>query len=34
MTESASIVDDVINEERIEPTTEELDTFKNLVNDW
>tara|TARA_B110000259_G_C13974285_1_gene386042 strand:+ start:47 stop:469 length:423 start_codon:yes stop_codon:yes gene_type:complete len=34
MTESSSIVDDVINEERVEPTTEELDTFKNLVNDW
>lgn len=30
----ASFVDDIINEEKHEPTEEELDTFKNLVNDW
>lgn len=29
-----SIVDDIINEEKIEPSKEELETFKNLVNDW
>lgn len=31
---NASFVDDIINEEKHEPTEEELDTFKNLVNDW
>jgi hypothetical protein len=31
---NASFVDDIINEEKNEPTEEELDTFKNLVNDW
>ena len=34
MAESSSVVDDVINEERVEPSTEELESFKNLVNDW
>jgi hypothetical protein len=29
-----NIVDDIINQERIEPTEDELETFKNLVNDW
>ena len=29
-----NIVDDIINQEKVEPTEEELDTFKNLVNDW
>ena len=29
-----SLVDDIINEEKKEPTEEELETFKNLVNDW
>lgn len=29
-----TFVDDIINNERVEPTEEELDTFKNLVNDW
>ena len=32
--QSESIVDDIINEEKIEPSKEELETFKNLVNDW
>jgi hypothetical protein len=27
-------VEDIINNERQEPTEEELDNFKNLVNDW
>ena len=27
-------VDDIINQDKVEPTEEELDTFKNLVNDW
>ena len=31
---SNTFVDDIINNERVEPTEEELDTFKNLVNDW
>jgi hypothetical protein len=31
---AGSFVDDIINEEKHEPTEEELDTFKNLVNDW
>jgi hypothetical protein len=29
-----NIVDNIINQERIEPTEDELETFKNLVNDW
>jgi len=29
-----SIVDEIINNTREEPSEEELDTFKNLVNDW
>ena len=32
--QAESIVDDIINEEKIEPSKEELETFKNLVNDW
>lgn len=28
------IVDDIINNQRVEPTEDELDSFKNLVNDW
>lgn len=32
--QTESIVDDIINEEKIEPSKEELETFKNLVNDW
>ena len=31
---SEDIVDDIINQERVEPTEEELESFKNLVNDW
>lgn len=31
---NSDIVDDIINNARVEPTEEELDTFKNLVNDW
>ena len=34
MEENSSIVEDIINEERTEPSAEELETFKNLVNDW
>lgn len=29
-----NIIDDIINNNRIEPSDEELDNFKNLVNDW
>jgi|UniRef100_A0A6C0I986 hypothetical protein len=29
-----NIVDNIINQEKVEPTTDELETFKNLVNDW
>ena len=29
-----NIVDNIINQEKVEPTAEELDTFKILVNDW
>ena len=29
-----NIVDDIINQGKVEPTEEELETFKNLVNDW
>ena len=29
-----NIIDDIINNKRIEPNEEELDNFKNLVNDW
>ena len=31
---SENIVDDIINQERVEPTEDELESFKNLVNDW
>lgn len=34
MEETTSLVEDIINEERIEPSKEELESFKNLVNDW
>lgn len=29
-----SLVDDIINTERVEPSEDELESFKNLVNDW
>ncbi len=29
-----NIVDNIINPSKIEPTEEELETFKNLVKDW
>jgi hypothetical protein len=29
-----NIVDNIINQEKVEPTADELETFKNLVNDW
>jgi len=32
--DNEKIVDDIINETNIEPTNEELDTFKNLVSEW
>ena len=32
--EDLNIVDDIINNNNNEPTPEELETFKNLVNDW
>jgi len=32
--ETDNEIDDIINNRRIEPTQEELDNFKNLVNDW
>ena len=32
--ENLNIVDDIINNKNNEPTPEELETFKNLVNDW
>jgi len=28
------MIDSIISTEKVEPTEEELDTFKNLVNDW
>ena len=31
---SDDIIDDIINNKRNEPTEEELESFKNLVNDW
>ena len=31
--ENINLVDDII-QNKIEPTTEEMDTFKNLVTDW
>ena len=34
MEETSSLIDDIINVTKREPTTEELDTFKNQVNDW
>ena len=33
MEDNSSIVDDIINNDRVEPSVEELETFKNLVND-
>ena len=32
--EGDNIIDDIINDRKIEPTDEELENFKNLVNDW
>jgi hypothetical protein len=32
--ETEDIIDDIINNKRVEPTEEELESFKNLVNDW
>lgn len=32
--DNLNIVDDIINNNNNEPTPEELETFKNLVNDW
>ena len=32
--DNLNIVDDIINNNSNEPTPEELETFKNLVNDW
>ena len=29
-----NIVENIINQEKVEPTEDELETFKNLVNDW
>ena len=29
-----SIVDEIINNDKIEPSEEELENFKNLVNEW
>jgi hypothetical protein len=29
-----NIVDNIIGMHKVEPTEEELETFKNLVNDW
>jgi hypothetical protein len=29
-----NFVEDIINNDRFEPSEEELETFKNLVNDW
>jgi hypothetical protein len=29
-----NIVDNIINQDRVEPSEDELETFKNLVNDW
>ena len=34
MEDNSSIVDDILNNDRVEPSVEELETFKNLVNDW
>jgi hypothetical protein len=34
MEETSSLIDDIINVTKREPTEEELDTFKNQVNDW
>ena len=31
---SDDIIEDIINNKRVEPTEEELESFKNLVNDW
>lgn len=32
--DTEDIIDDIINNKRNEPTEEELESFKNLVNDW
>ena len=32
--DNLNIVDDIINNKNNEPSPEELETFKNLVNDW
>lgn len=32
--EDDNIIDSIINNRRIEPTEDELENFKNLVNDW
>lgn len=32
--EEDNIIDDIINNRRLEPSDEELENFKNLVNDW
>jgi hypothetical protein len=32
--ETDNIIDDIINDRKLEPTDEELENFKNLVNDW
>lgn len=32
--ETDNVIDDIINNRRIEPTEEEMENFKNLVNDW
>jgi hypothetical protein len=34
MDEENNIIDDIINNRRLEPSDEELENFKNLVNDW
>jgi hypothetical protein len=34
MENNFNIVDDIINNKNAEPSEEELETFKNLVNDW
>lgn len=32
--ETDNVIDDIINNRRIEPSEEEMENFKNLVNDW
>ena len=34
MNDDDNIVDNIINPTKVEPTEEELETFKNLVKDW